>query len=274
MSRFTQLSIPKLGTACYGWFVMRVDIVVPVYNDPTNFRALYSYLQTVKTPWRMLVVYDFPEDTTLEAVKEVAHDARVVAVRNESRGALPAIKTGFKHAEAPATLLLMVDDPPEIVEKIDALVVKLHETGAAVVAASRYMPGGSHTGGSALKSFLSRMAGLSMHYVLGVPIHDSTYATKLFRTDFLHNTPIESTRGFTYAIELTLKAYLKGEPLAEVPVDWKERTSGESRFAFFGWLASYIYWYIWGAFQIFFSPFRKNSTVRSSPSRSDTASLQ
>ncbi|RJR13524.1 glycosyltransferase family 2 protein [Candidatus Parcubacteria bacterium] len=231
-----------------------VDVVVPVYNDPENFQTLYETLsKKVQSAWRLLLVYDMPEDTTLSVAQLLAEkDARVVLVRNSSRGVLSAIKTGFARAEAPATLLLMVDDPPEVIEKIDSMIGKMEENNAAVVAASRYMKGGSHTGGNPLKGFLSRMAGLSLHYVINLPIHDATYATKLFRTSFLKKTPIESTRGFTYALELSLKAYIQGEPLAEVPVAWRERTSGTSRFAFFGWLGSYLYWYFWGIFHVLF----------------------
>lgn len=232
----------------------KLDIVVPVYNERENFETLYRNLcELVKGPWRVLVVYDFPEDTTLLAAEPLAkEDERIRLVKNDTRGALAAIKTGFRTAEAPYTLLLMADDPPEIAEKVDVLLERMRETDAAVVAASRYMKGGAHHGGNPLKGFLSRMAGLSLHFFIGLPTHDATYATKLFRTSFLRETPIESTRGFTYALELTLKAYLKGKRIAEVPVVWTERTQGTSRFAFFGWISSYLYWYTWGLFHYWF----------------------
>ncbi len=232
-----------------------IDIVVPVYNERENFETLYCNIcDLVKSEWRLTVVYDFPEDTTLIVAQPLAEkDQRIRLLLNESRGVLSAIKTGFKFASAPATLLLMVDDPPEIVEKIDTMMEQMRKTNSAVVAASRYMKGGSHHGGNLLKGFLSRMAGLSLHFLLRLPIHDATYATKLFRTSFLRETPIESKRGFTYALELTLKAHIKGEHISEVPVVWTERTQGVSRFAFFGWLGSYLYWYLWGVARYWFA---------------------
>ena len=231
-----------------------LDIVVPVYNERENLEALYGNMSTlVHTAWRVTVAYDFPEDTTLAVARPLAEkDRRLRLLRNDGRGVLSAIKTGFRAASAPQTLLLMVDDPPEIVGKIDAMMERMCETDAAVVAASRYMRGGSHRGGNFIKGLLSRTAGLSLHFLLGLPIHDATYATKLFRTSFLRATPIESTRGFTCALELTLKAHLKGEHIAEVPVVWTERTQGASRFAFFGWLGAYLYWYMWGVIHYWF----------------------
>lgn len=231
-----------------------LDIVVPVYNERENFEALYKNLCTlVRAPWRMLMVYDFPEDTTLQVAQPIAErDSRVLLLQNEGKKVLGAMKTGLARAEAPAALVLMADDSIEIISEIDAMLARMDETGAAVVAASRYMRGGSHAGGSTFKGFLSRTAGLSLYLLIGLPTHDATYATKLFRTSFLRKTPIESVRGFTFAIELTLKAYLSGERIAEVPVKWTERTVGNSRFALFSWISSYLYWYLWGMMRYYF----------------------
>lgn len=225
-----------------------VDIVVPVYNERENFETLYKNVCThVHASWRMLVVYDFPQDTTLLVAGPIAkNDERVVLVQNEGRKVLGAMKTGLLKVEAPSALVLMADDPLEIISAIDAMLACMKETGSAVVAASRYMKGGSHGSSNTLKAFLSRTAGLSLYLLIGLPTHDATYATKLFSTAFLRRTPIESTLGFTFAIELTLKAYLKGERIGEVPVQWNERTVGTSRFAFFSWISSYLYWYLWG----------------------------
>jgi len=232
-----------------------LDIVVPVYNERENFKAMYHHLCTsVHSSWRLMVVYDFPEDSTLCAALPLAEkDKRIHLLQNNGKGVLSAIKTGFQVASAPQTLLLMVDDPPTVIEKIDVMSKHMDDTGAAVVAASRFMSGGSHEGKNYLKRFLSRAAGLSLHFLLGLPIHDATYATKLFRTSFLHSTPIESTRGFTCALELTLKAHISGKLVSEIPVRWTERTKGESRFAFFSWIGAYLYWYFWGIFHYLFS---------------------
>jgi dolichol-phosphate mannosyltransferase len=232
----------------------QIDIVIPVYNEHENFEIIYSEIKkSVQNSWRLTIIYDFPEDTTLRVARPVAQkDKRVRIILNESKGVLSAIKTGFKLADAPQTLLLMVDDPAEVVEKIDAMSKEMIDTDSAIVAASRFMRGGSHQGDNIIKKFLSKMAGHSLYFLLRLPIHDATYATKLFRTSFIHSTPIKSRRGFTYALELTLKAHISGENISEVPVKWTERKHGSSRFAFLGWIGSYLYWYLWGIFNYLF----------------------
>lgn len=226
----------------------RVDLIIPVYNERENFVNFYNLVKNnVRADWRILVVYDFPEDTTLEAVQAInKKDTRIKTVLNFDRGVLNALKAGFKNAEADAVFVLMVDDPPEVFQKIDQMVNDFYQKNAAVVAASRYMKDGGHRGGPLLKGLLSRLAGLSLHYLIKLPIHDATYNTKVYRKSFLQKTAIESKKGFEVALELTIKAHLAGEKITEVPVVWTERTMGQSRFKLMKWLPAYFRWYWYG----------------------------
>jgi hypothetical protein len=125
-------------------------------------------------------------------------------------------------------LISMADgsDEPHVVDPM----VALARDGADVVAASRYMRRGRQIGGPLLKRLMSRAAGLSLHWVAGVPTHDPTNNFKLYRRSFLDATPIESTAGFELALELTVKATLAGRRVAEVPTTWRDRTAGQSNY--------------------------------------------
>jgi hypothetical protein len=59
----------------------------------------------------------------------------------------------------------------------------------------------------------------------------------------LDRVTIESTGGFELGIELTVKAYLLGMRVAEVPTTWRDRTAGQSNFKLWTWLPRYLYWY-------------------------------
>jgi dolichol-phosphate mannosyltransferase len=125
---------------------------------------------------------------------------------------------------------------------IDAMVERARD-GADVVAASRYVRGGRQDGGPLLKAFLSRAAGLSLHHLVGLPIHDATSNFRLYRRSFLERVRIESVGGFELALELTVKAWLGGSRIAEVPTVWRDRTAGASKFRLRAWLPSYLHWY-------------------------------
>src|SRR5207245_1545047 len=80
--------------------------------------------------------------------------------------------------------------------------------------------------GSRLNALMSRVAGLTLHWFGGVPVHDATSNFRLYRRSYLETVTIESRAGFELALELTVKATLAGRRVAEVPTIWRDRTSG------------------------------------------------
>jgi glycosyltransferase involved in cell wall biosynthesis len=225
-----------------------LTIVLPVYNEGPNIeRVLDGIRNSVRTEHReVLVVYDFEEDNTVPAVRGLqARMPEVRLHRNDlGRGVLNAIRAGFQAGRAPFLLVMMADgsDEPEVV---DAMVDRAR-AGADVVAGSRYMKGGAQVGGPLLKSTLSRVAGLTLHWIGGMPIHDPTSNFKLYSRRLLDRVTIESEAGFVLAIELTVKAYLLGLRIEEVPTTWRDRTAGTSRFRIWAWMPHYLRWYLRG----------------------------
>lgn len=157
---------------------------------------------------------------------------------------LNAMRAGIDQARGELVLVTMADgsDEYDLVERMIAAA----RDGVDVVVASRYMPGGRQLGAPLVKSFLSRAAGLLLHWFGGLPIHDATSNFKLYRRSFLEETNIESVGGFELALELVVKAHRTGRRLAEVPTTWRERTAGESRFDVAGSLPHYLRWFAYG----------------------------
>ena len=222
-----------------------LSIVVPVYNEGEAVEPVLRALHAgVRTPHEIVVVYDFDADTTVPVVGRLASEfAEIRSLRNDlGRGVLNAMRAGIAGTNGPFVLISMADgsDEPHIVDSM----VGLARDGADVVAASRYMRGGRQIGGPLLKRLMSRVAGLSLHWVGGVATHDPTNNFKLYRRSFLATTRIESRAGFELALELTVKATLAGRRVAEVPTTWRDRTAGQSNFKLRKWLPHYLRWYL------------------------------
>jgi glycosyltransferase involved in cell wall biosynthesis len=220
---------------------------MPVYNEGEAVApVIRALLDGIHQSCELLVVYDFDSDTTVPVARALAAELPAVKpLRNEiGRGVLNAMKAGIADARAPYVLITMADgsDEPAVVDRM----VELAEAGADVVAASRYMRGGRQIGGPLLKRLMSRAAGLSLHWLAGVPIHDPTNNFKLYSRRFLDSVTIESTAGFELALELSVKATLAHRRLAEVPTTWRDRTAGQSNFRLRKWLPHYLHWYFAG----------------------------
>ena len=220
-----------------------LSIVVPVYNEGANIAKLFERIREhVHVPAEILVVYDFPEDDTLPAVRR--HEPfgfEVRLVQNRKRGALQAILTGMKESRGMASVVMMADlsDDLRIVDEMFRLV----ESGYALVCGSRYMDGGKQIGGPFIKGQLSRLAGQSLHLLTRIPTQDITNSFKMYRRDVIERFDVESDGGFEIGMELTVKTYLAGLPIKEVPSTWTDRTDGQSRFKLVKWLPKYLRWY-------------------------------
>jgi len=224
---------------------LRVSLVIPVFNEGAGIvPCLDRILEGVKLPCEILVVYDDPGDSTVPFLeKYAAADDRVVPTLNTyGRGPAPAIRFGIDAARAPVVVTTMGDGCDDA-EQIDEL-CKLVERGVVIACASRYMSGGKLIGGPAVKSVMSRCAGLSLYFLAGVGTRDSTNTFKAYSTDFVREVGIESSnRGFEIGIELVAKARRLRRPVAELPTIWLERALGESNFKVIQWLPGYLRWY-------------------------------
>ena len=218
---------------------------MPVYNEGDIIgETLRRVESNVKIPHELLIIYDMDQDTTINPVKKLQNKYRnLKLVKNiYGRGALNALKTGLVKAQGNAVCVMMADltDDPKV---LNEMMVKF-EKGFDVIAASRYMRGGHQIGGPVIKQILSRVAGISLHYIVGLPTHDATNSFRLYSKKFLQKTEIESDGGFELALELTVKAHFGGYKVGEIPTTWTYLAK-ESRFYLTKWLPKYLKWYLW-----------------------------
>jgi glycosyltransferase involved in cell wall biosynthesis len=225
-----------------------LDIIVPVFNEKD---VIVSTLEEIKekiaTTHRIHIVYDFDEDNTLPVVKAYVESQKrdnIVLLKNDyGRGVINALKKGFQASEAVATLVVMGDLSDDL-GVVDAMFGKIQE-GFDIVCGSRYMKGGRQIGGPFFKGLLSRMAGLSLHWITSIPTHDISNSFKMYRTSLLKSLKIESTGGFEIGLEVLVKAFVKGYKITEIPSVWKDRVAGKSNFKLFKWLPKYLKWYVY-----------------------------
>ncbi|MBI4516030.1 MAG: glycosyltransferase family 2 protein [Deltaproteobacteria bacterium] len=222
-----------------------LSIVIPVFNEGANIRAtLESLYAQVQVPKRVYVVYDFEEDDTLPVVRALqAQLPELHLLRNRfGRGAHSAIRTGLL-APAGGVAVVMMADLSDDVRALPLMYEKAR-AGAMVVCASRYSPGGRQIGGPWLKGRLSRLAGWSLHHLVGLPTLDVTNSFKAYRRELLDAVTIESDGGFEIGMELVVKAFAAGYRVEEVPcVSHADRPAGSSRFQLLRWFPKYLRWW-------------------------------
>lgn len=218
---------------------MALTVLIPVYNEGANLRRWYEEAAPHLPPGtNVRIVYDLEEDDTLPVARELEKEgAPISSLRNQQRGVLGALITGLRSVKSGPAIVSMADLSDDL--RLIPQMLAAWEEGARVVVASRYMPGGRQIGGPWLKGQLARWGGRSLHWLFGFPTHDATNSFRLYDGELLHTIDFESQGGFEIGFEITLKAWMGGHRVVEIPATWRDRVQGESRFNLRKWLPHY-----------------------------------
>lgn len=224
---------------------MRLSIIVPAHNEQDNIGDVIKKIEdSVNIKHELIIVNDHSCDDTANLVKGLLEKyPNISLVENVfDKGFANAVKTGFVNVKAELAVPVMGDlcDDLATIEKMCAKI----DEGYDVVCGARYIKGGFRSGGSKFKGFLSRWAGVSLRWLLGIPTCDITNAFKMYKKTVIDSIDIKSS-GFEVSMEIPLKAFYLGYRITEVPTVWNERTKGKSSFKIFKLLPNYLKLYIW-----------------------------
>jgi glycosyltransferase involved in cell wall biosynthesis len=231
-----------------------VDIFVPVYNEKDNIKMLFDSLSSqVRCPFNVMIVYDMEEDNTLPVIAQIKNDYEfdIRLVKNlYGRGALNAFRTGMESIEHEYLVFTMADLSDSL-DSINEMYQKLLD-GYDMVGGSRYIKGGGKNGGPLIKTLFSWSAGISLHILTRIPLHDISNGFKMYRREVIESIKLESAYGFEIGVELAVKTYLEGYKITEIPVQWQDRESGKSQFKMWKWLPHYFKWYLFAIWRTWF----------------------
>ena len=221
---------------------MKLDIIIPVYNEDENIvRLLKSLEDEIVCNFRVLICYDSESDRTLKYVKNSnVINKEILLIKNPKQGPNSAIIEGINSSIAEIILIYMADDFENV--KIINNMINLIERGNDLVMASRFIPGGNMVGAKKIKKLITIIGSYLIYCFARIPFKDCTNAFKMFSAGLKNKIKLNSTTGFTFALELTAKSYLLNFKIIEIPSIWIEATNRKSNFKVLKWLPYYIYW--------------------------------
>jgi dolichol-phosphate mannosyltransferase len=213
-------------------------VVIPTYNEAENIEAVLRTTSAeldrlVPGQYRILVVDDSSPDGTGRLAEAVGRELDAVRVlhRDVKTGLGHAYLAGFAEALAGgAQLVVEMDadfshDPRYLGDLLEAA------GDADLVLGSRYVTGGGVEDWGLIRRLISRGGGLYARAILRVDVHDLTGGFKCIRREVLEAIDLGSVRaeGYVFQIEVTYRAILAGFRVKEVPIVFRDRTSGTSK---------------------------------------------
>ena len=224
---------------------MKLDIIIPVYNEDENIVRLLKALEDeISCNFRILICYDKDNDATLKHIKTNSTITKeILLIKNPNQGPNSAIIEGVNSSKAEIILVYMADDFENI--KLINKMVTLIESGNELVIPSRFIQGGKMLGAKKMKKMITIIGSLLIYYFARIPFKDCTNAFKMFSASLKDKIKLDSTKGFTFALELTTKSYLSNFKIIEIPSVWIETKDRKSNFKIYKWLPYYIYWLLY-----------------------------
>ena len=211
----------------------RILVIIPTYNEIDNVDMITGRLRAAVPEAHILVVDDNSPDGTGDRADEpaAADDHVHVLHRVGKEGLGAAYKAGFAWAlEQGYDVIVEFDaDGSHQPEQLPSVLAALH--GADMVKGSRWVPGGSVVNWPLHRELLSRGGSIYTRIMLGLPVKDITGGLNAFRADTLRailDDPIDG-QGYGIQRDLTWNAHKRGFRIAEVPIEFIERTAGESK---------------------------------------------
>lgn len=203
-----------------------LSIVVPVYNEVENVDSLVAQIVGAldKTGWgfEIIAVDDGSTDGSFQALKRLcAREPRLRAVRfRRNFGQTPAFTAGFDRARGEWIITIDADlqnDPADI----PALVAKAEE-GFDIVSGWRV----KRQDAFIARKLPSRVANWLIGKVTGVRLHDYGCSLKVYHREVAKNVKLYGElHRFVPAVASSL-----GILVAEMPVNHRARTAGESKY--------------------------------------------
>ena len=217
---------------------MKPIVVIPTYNEKENVEAMASaVLGNLPPQGEVLFIDDNSPDGTGDIIDGLcAKEPRIHVMHRKCKEGLGrAYVAGFAEALGMgASHVVEMDcdfshDPADV----KRMLAEMEGDGAPdVVIGSRYVKGGKCIGWPFKRWFISRMGGIFIRIVLGVPVKDPTGGFKCFRRNALEMlgdfSGIKSF-GYSFQMEMNYRMSQAGLKLREIPITFSERRAGHSK---------------------------------------------
>ena len=223
-------------------------VVIPTYDEKDNVRPMAEAVLAQGTDIELLFVDDNSPDGTGQVIDAMCGENPRIHVlhRMKKEGLGRAYVAGFQEAmRLGADFVVQMDcdfshDPKDVARLVDAMCTPIETKQSNnqtikqlpdLVIGSRYVPGGSTPGWPFKRRLISRLGGIFIRVVTGMPLRDPTGGFKCWRRKTLEglDLPTVQSAGYSFQLEMNHRTWKRGFTIREIPIVFTDRVAGYSK---------------------------------------------
>jgi dolichol-phosphate mannosyltransferase len=228
-----------------------LTVVIPVRDEERCIASTVAHLDLElslrSVPHEILVVDDGSLDSTWHTLLDLAHQVTSLKpIQNLGpHGFGRAIIRGLDHATGDAIVVMMADESDDCRDVVRYWEV-LNE-GWDAVFGSRFIKGGGVIDYPWPKLMLNRLANFVIRMMFRIKLNDTTNAFKAYRASVVDGCRPLLSPHFNLTVELPLKTIVRGYSWTVIPITWRNRKSGTSKFQIKEMGSRYLFicFYVW-----------------------------
>jgi dolichol-phosphate mannosyltransferase len=209
-------------------------VIIPTFNEAQNIaRQIDSIWQSIQSVDILIVDDDSPDGTSTIVENLMKSTPNLYLLKKtENTGFAQAYLSGFRFAFEKmeySHVVQMDADGSHQAKHLKELLSSVDESDYVI--GSRWIKGGSVVNWPLTRTLLSRLGNLYSKFMLRAAVSDVTSGYKVISVNTLRTMDVFSmtTRGYSFQIELFLRARQVGATFREVPIEFIERTQGASK---------------------------------------------
>jgi dolichol-phosphate mannosyltransferase len=208
-------------------------IVIPTYNEIDNAQQIATAVLHALPTADVLFVDDNSPDGTGQLIDALCETEPRIHVlhRKEKQGLGRAYLAGFKWALSRHYEFVFEMDADFSHAPASVPELRMAAEQADLCLGTRYKGGVRVINWPLARLILSKGAAIYVRIITGLPVTDPTGGFKCFRRAVLETIDLDAitSNGYSFQIELSHKAWMKGFHIDEVPITFEERRSGASK---------------------------------------------
>jgi dolichol-phosphate mannosyltransferase len=212
---------------------MSLTILIPIKNEEKGILDTLKYFEeswVINMDHEIILIDDFSTDNTYEEIKKFqSSKLNYKIIKNKRKGLGSAMIVGIENSSKEFIAIFMADLSDSL-EDLKRYYNSIKENKLNAVFGSRFIKGSIATNYPMAKYYMNRIANNIIKIIFFSNYNDYTNAFKIYeRKTLLELFPLVS-ENFNIFLELPLKIISRKYNYKIIPISWKGRVTGISKF--------------------------------------------